>query len=206
MCDSRHHRRFSLDSLLSSLGHRRASARSHSCAQPAYPLAPIALQTRLTTASQGRSRTQPSVPDVHTYRPSLHPDRKNRRSSDSIPIVTATGAAEESFRSGGPVCTESVASAHAFSGRRRVGDSQRRHQAGESRCCGRPWQLDVLRQRNRWKDRGGAAKLHCFLQRCGVEPFGWFRDVLSRIPAHSIARLSELLPHNWKPVFPPAQA
>lgn len=28
-------------------------------------------------------------------------------------------------------------------------------------------------------------------QRCGVEPFAWFRDVLSRIPAHSITRLSE---------------
>lgn len=27
----------------------------------------------------------------------------------------------------------------------------------------------------------------------------WFRYVLSRIPAHSITRLSELLPHNWKP-------
>ena len=33
----------------------------------------------------------------------------------------------------------------------------------------------------------------------GVEPFAWFRDVLSRIPAHSITRLSELLPHNWAP-------
>jgi hypothetical protein len=36
-------------------------------------------------------------------------------------------------------------------------------------------------------------------QRCGMEPFAWFLDVLSRIPAHSITRLSELLPHNWKP-------
>ncbi len=43
-------------------------------------------------------------------------------------------------------------------------------------------------------------------KRCGVEPFTWFRDVLSRIPAHSPARLSELLPHNWAPVFSPAQA
>jgi hypothetical protein len=36
------------------------------------------------------------------------------------------------------------------------------------------------------------------LQTLGVEPLTWFRDVLSRIPAHSITRLSELLPHNWK--------
>ena len=39
-----------------------------------------------------------------------------------------------------------------------------------------------------------------------VEPFAWFRDVLVRIPMHSIARLSELLPHNWKPMTCSAQA
>jgi transposase len=47
-----------------------------------------------------------------------------------------------------------------------------------------------------------AAVLRSFIascKRCGVEPFAWFRDVLSRIPAHSIIRLSELLPHNWAP-------
>jgi transposase len=42
--------------------------------------------------------------------------------------------------------------------------------------------------------------------RCGVEPFAWFRDVLSRTPAHSITRLSELLPHNWQPTASPAQS
>ncbi len=31
------------------------------------------------------------------------------------------------------------------------------------------------------------------------------RDVLSRIPAHSITRLSELLPRNWKPATSPAE-
>lgn len=41
-------------------------------------------------------------------------------------------------------------------------------------------------------------------KRCGVEPFAWFRDVLSRIPAHSITRLGELLPQNWKPLESPA--
>ncbi|MBV6433888.1 MAG: hypothetical protein IANPNBLG_04122 [Bryobacteraceae bacterium] len=40
----------------------------------------------------------------------------------------------------------------------------------------------------------------------GIEPFAWFRDVLSRIPTHSITRLGELLPHNWKPMTCPAEA
>ena len=60
-------------------------------------------------------------------------------------------------------------------------------------------------------DGGGktAAVLRSFIasgKRSGVEPFAWFRDVLSRIPAHSITRLSELLPHNWQPANSPAQA
>jgi hypothetical protein len=40
----------------------------------------------------------------------------------------------------------------------------------------------------------------------GVEPFAWFRGALSRIPSHSITRLSELLPYNWKPMACPAHA
>jgi hypothetical protein len=28
-------------------------------------------------------------------------------------------------------------------------------------------------------------------------PFAWFQDVLSRIGAHSIQQLDELLPHRW---------
>jgi transposase len=69
---------------------------------------------------------------------------------------------------------------------------------------------DIALGRGNWtffgSDTGGktAALLRSFIascKRCGVEPFAWFRDVLSRIPAHSITRLSELLPHNWKP-FP----
>jgi len=54
-----------------------------------------------------------------------------------------------------------------------------------------------------------AAVLRSFIascKRCGVEPFAWFHDVLSRITAHSITRLSELLPHNWKPMTCPVQA
>jgi len=74
---------------------------------------------------------------------------------------------------------------------------------------------DIALGRGNWtffgSDSGGktAAVLRSFIascKRCGVEPFAWFRDVLSRIPAHSITRLSELLPHNWKPTISRAQA
>src|SRR5947209_13821029 len=74
---------------------------------------------------------------------------------------------------------------------------------------------DIALGRGNWtffgSDSGGktAAVLRSFVascKRCDVEPFAWFRDVLSRIPAHSISRLSELLPHNWKPTTCPAQA
>jgi transposase len=74
---------------------------------------------------------------------------------------------------------------------------------------------DIALGRGNWtffgSDRGGqtAAVLRSFIASCkrsGVEPFAWFRDVLSRIPAHSITRLSELLPHNWKPATSPAHA
>lgn len=54
-------------------------------------------------------------------------------------------------------------------------------------------------------DQGGhtAAVLRSFTascQRVGVEPFAWFKDVLSRIATHPITRIAELLPHNWKPI------
>jgi transposase len=62
--------------------------------------------------------------------------------------------------------------------------------------------------RNNWiffgSDQGGhtAALLRSFVascQRVGVDPYAWFKDVLTRIAAHPITRLAELLPHNWKP-------
>lgn len=62
--------------------------------------------------------------------------------------------------------------------------------------------------RNNWvffgSDEGGktAAVLRSFVascQRAGVDPFRWLKDVLSRIAAHPITRLPELLPHNWAP-------
>jgi hypothetical protein len=73
---------------------------------------------------------------------------------------------------------------------------------------------DIALGRGNWtffgSDSGGktAAVLRSFVASCkrrGVEPFAWFRDVLSRIPAHSITRLSELLPHNWQPATSPAE-
>src|SRR6266404_445398 len=60
--------------------------------------------------------------------------------------------------------------------------------------------------RNNWmffgSDHGGntAAVLRSFVascQRVSVDPFVWLKDVLSRIAAHPLTRLTELLPHNW---------
>jgi transposase len=75
---------------------------------------------------------------------------------------------------------------------------------------------DIALGRGNWtffgSDGGGktAAVLRSFIascKRCGIEPFAWFRDVLSRMPAHSITRLSELLPQNWQqPMTCPVQA
>ncbi|GAC1659662.1 MAG: IS66-like element IS682 family transposase [Acidobacteriaceae bacterium] len=74
---------------------------------------------------------------------------------------------------------------------------------------------DIALGRGNWtffgSDTGGktAAVLRSFIascKRCGVEPFAWFRDVLSRIPAHSIQRLNELLPQNWNPLVPQSAA
>jgi transposase len=64
--------------------------------------------------------------------------------------------------------------------------------------------------RNNWtfvgSDRGGRtmAVLRSFVASCElakVDPFAWFRDVLSRIGSHSIHRLDELLPHRWAPAY-----
>lgn len=60
--------------------------------------------------------------------------------------------------------------------------------------------------RNNWtffgSDNGGrtAAVLRSFVSSCElvkIDPFVWFKDVLSRIANHSIHRLDELLPHRW---------
>lgn len=60
--------------------------------------------------------------------------------------------------------------------------------------------------RNNWtffgSDKGGktAAVLRSFVTSCElvkIDPFAWFRDVLSRIAGHPITRLDELLPHRW---------
>ena len=60
--------------------------------------------------------------------------------------------------------------------------------------------------RNNWtffgSDNGGktAAVLRSFVTSCElarIDPFAWFRDVLSRIAEHPVKRLEELLPHRW---------
>ena len=72
---------------------------------------------------------------------------------------------------------------------------------------------DIAVGRGNWtffgSDHGGktAAVLRTFIascKRCGIEPWAWFSDVLSRIPTHSLTRLSEFLPQNWKPLTSPA--
>ena len=47
-----------------------------------------------------------------------------------------------------------------------------------------------------------AAMLYSFLGTCkinNVNPFDWLRDILRRIPAHSVNKLEQLLPNNWTP-------
>ncbi len=44
------------------------------------------------------------------------------------------------------------------------------------------------------------AVLRSFVASCelvGVDPFVWFRDVLSRVANHSVQQLDLLLPHRW---------
>jgi len=66
---------------------------------------------------------------------------------------------------------------------------------------------DIAIGRGNWtffgSDNGGktAAVLLSFIAMCkrnAVEPFAWFRNVLSRVATHPINRIEELLPHNWK--------
>jgi transposase len=74
---------------------------------------------------------------------------------------------------------------------------------------------DIALGRANWtffgSDNGGktAAVLLSFIAMCkrnSVEPFAWFRDVLSRIATHPLNRLAELLPHTWKPLDAALQA
>ena len=50
-----------------------------------------------------------------------------------------------------------------------------------------------------------AAMLYSFLGTCkinDVNPFVWLRDILRRIPSHSVNKLEELLPNNWSATAP----
>ncbi len=64
--------------------------------------------------------------------------------------------------------------------------------------------------RNNWtffgSDGGGktAAVLRSFISSCEIvriDPFAWFKDVLSRIPEYPVKRIGELLPHRWAQAF-----
>jgi hypothetical protein len=68
---------------------------------------------------------------------------------------------------------------------------------------------DIALGRCNWtffgSEQGGktVAILRSFIASCKrnrAEPFAWFRDVLARIPVHSVTCLQKLLPHNWKPL------
>src|SRR5580692_144672 len=53
-------------------------------------------------------------------------------------------------------------------------------------------------------DNGGktAAVLRTFVASCErvkIDPWAWYRDVLSRIATHPINQLDDLLPHRWAP-------
>ncbi|WP_425411934.1 IS66 family transposase [Magnetospirillum moscoviense] len=52
-------------------------------------------------------------------------------------------------------------------------------------------------------DAGGrrAAALYTLIETCkmnGIDPRAWLADVLDRLPGHSVKRIDELLPWNWK--------
>jgi len=47
------------------------------------------------------------------------------------------------------------------------------------------------------------ARIYSLLGTCqinNVNPYEWLKDVIGRINAHPINRISELLPHKWKPI------
>lgn len=65
----------------------------------------------------------------------------------------------------------------------------------------------VVLGRKNWlfagSDSGGkrAAIIYSLVATCklhGIDPFAYFRDVLTRLPAHPLNQIQDLLPHNWK--------
>ena len=60
-------------------------------------------------------------------------------------------------------------------------------------------------------DRGGerAAAMYSLIETAklnGIDPEAYLRDILGRIADHPINRITDLLPWNWQPAEPAAQA
>ena len=54
-----------------------------------------------------------------------------------------------------------------------------------------------------------AATIYSLIASCKlneIDPYTYLKDVLKRLPEHKIQQLSELLPHNWKPINNKAHA
>lgn len=75
--------------------------------------------------------------------------------------------------------------------------------------------FSLLKSRKNWlftgSDAGGerAAAVYGLIETCklnGIDPFAWLRDVLTRIAAHPINRIDELLPWHWAAQASQAQA
>src|SRR5215207_3700757 len=88
----------------------------------------------------------------------------------------------------------------------KVLDSDQERMGKALHLIARLWKVDVLRHRRRRQDGGCIDELLGSCKRCGVEPFTWFRDVLSRSATYPVNRLAELLPYNWKLTHAAVQA
>ena len=74
---------------------------------------------------------------------------------------------------------------------------QQPHRTLPARLGRWPEQLDVFRQRPRGRIAAVLRSFAASCERVKVDPLAWFCDVLTRIAAHPITKLEELLPHRW---------
>lgn len=52
------------------------------------------------------------------------------------------------------------------------------------------------------------AMIYSLLGSCkmqGINPYLWLKDIITRLPMHSVNKVKELLPNNWKPLQVPSQ-